>query len=200
MSSKRGRKNVCGKKADQMAGIMLISRQEATALNKINKQCKDLMDKREQREDARCDKTLEGWHKDSGDFHAWVENAAGEVVGEKTFPEYATIQQINKCHGQVKYKRWSPEHEAEKWAHCQGKIRYYLAQQKAVNKVTGRKKSMWDQFANGGKFLQCPMNASKYLIDQKKLDNHDVRICLGSMGWEKDDGSGVWWEYGLGNE
>ena len=23
-----------------------------------------------------------------------------------------------------------------------------------------------------------------------------TRYCIGKMGWEKKDGSGVWWEYG----
>jgi hypothetical protein len=145
------------------------------------------------------------YEEDAGNFHVWCENAAGDIIGDHTeFIELKMAQDIHRCHGEIAYKRWSPEREQAKWDQIQKTIREKIAKRKAINTIAKaegqgfRVGSLWKQFETPV-YQQCPYNASKFLIDEKKKGNHDVRICVGSMGWQKDDGTGVHWKWGSGD-
>mgnify|MGYP003655965235 FL=1 len=137
---------------------------------------------------------------DAGDFHVWCENKKGEVIGDKDFFEYKMIRGMRNLEGEMIYKRWTPEREEQHWKRCQFRIKYQMKRYKENKALYGIKTSFWGEFKNGGQFGQCPYNACQYLKEQKKAGNNDVRICVGSMGWQKTDGSGIFWEYGEGDD
>jgi hypothetical protein len=180
MNNKRNKRRTCPR---------AIHDAEVKAVNKMNAQFEAIINKKKEHH-------AKGGN---GDFHCWCENRDGETVGDCMFPEYELIKRINRCGGDPIYKRWSPEEEKKKWAECQGRIRAMCKRVKAAGELLDAEVvSPWKQFENAPEMYQCPWNAATYYKQEKKKGNNNVRICVGSMGWEKNDGSGIHWEFGLG--
>ena len=125
---------------------------------------------------------------DTLDAHMWLENADGEVVFDPHFIQYDIIKRVQNLKGEKKYKAWI----GKKRGVALNKIQEInTAKIKALPSIGWTKKQFWEHFSKNPHFGNCFNNATAYW---KK--NQHLKIVIGSMGWEKTNGDGVWWEYG----
>ena len=123
------------------------------------------------------------------DAHMWLEDAEGNVVNDCDFPQYDYVKAVRNLKGEKKYKAWEGEKGKKAMATVQKMVQVRMD---ATCSATGfTKKQYWEFYRNKPVSGCCFMNAMAYWKKNKHL-----KIRVGSMGWEKKDGSGVWWEFG----
>ena len=124
------------------------------------------------------------------DFHCWVEDKNGEVVFDPDFVEYELTQVIRNAMGPKHYLKWNDEFQQDCWSRIQTHMKTQMAY---IRKKGGKNRDFWGSYAKP-KVHCCPANCVTFM---KKNKGKEFKIVLGSMGWEKPDGS-VWWEWGNG--
>ena len=115
------------------------------------------------------------------DGHFWIERD-GKIV-DTYFKGYDYVKKVNNLTGEMVYKEADDTTQKimimmfrKSLAKAGFTIRRYVA----FKKLLGMNKPMEDD---------CYFNC---LLELKEGD----MLKFGSMGWNKKDGSGVWWEYG----
>jgi hypothetical protein len=121
------------------------------------------------------------------DAHMWLEDADGKVVNDEHFAAYDIVKQIRNLKGEKKYKAWTGDKGRSAMAKIQEMVKSRMEECAAFT----TKKQFWEFYRNTPLAGCCFMNAMAYW---KK--NQHLKLRVGSMGWEKKDGSGVWWEFG----
>ena len=119
----------------------------------------------------------------------WLENSAGEIINDCDFPQYDYVKQVRNLKGGKKYKAWTGDKGKQAMAKIQEMVK---SRMEMTCEMTGMTKSkFWEIYRTTPVAGCCFMNAMAYWKKNKHL-----KIRVGSMGWEKKDGSGVFWEYG----
>jgi hypothetical protein len=139
---------------------------------------------------GRCDADKRGGEDD---YHVWVIDKHGEVIFDPYFKEYDMTRDIRCCGGMTHYKEWSQEYQGEFWKRTQIKIKKTMAD---CRKQGGTNKGFW-RMAEEPSYGRCPINSASFMRRNK---GKDYRIVIGSMGWSKDDKTGIFWEYGNGED
>ena len=121
------------------------------------------------------------------DAHMWLEDADGQVVNDRDFPQYDYVKRVRNLKGGKKYKAW----EGEKAKQALATIQTIVQQRMEDCSFFTTKKQFWNFYRNTPVAGCCFLNALAYWKKNKHL-----KIRVGSMGWEKKDGTGVFWEYG----
>jgi len=122
---------------------------------------------------------------EGNDYHIWIENNEGEVVYDPPMEKsgfYETICKIRDC--DIKkpyYYEWSNQKK-------------HLDEQYVDEMINENiYHSDLNEFYKRPQPRYCRSNAIGYYINQTSQDN--LRIVIGSFGWEKRDGT-IWWEFG----
>ena len=120
----------------------------------------------------------------SFDAHCWVVDSKG-VIWDPEFPNYNFIKTINACHGPRVY-RPAPLETQEKIITIFHRFLTTMLNRSWSSIILYLESQMTD----GPRFGHCFYNAFVH------AKNHGGTIVVGSMGWERMDGSGVHFEYG----
>lgn len=117
--------------------------------------------------------------------HFWVENDDGEVIFDPQFSQYSTICDIHQCDiTKPVYQKASAERYRQNIAeHILPFMKQLTSSPDIIEKVKA--------VENPWEFNNCAMNVCFH----KVVFKGEGKICFGDFGWEKQDGSGVFFEY-----
>tara|TARA_A100001391_G_C5056718_1_gene274930 strand:+ start:1171 stop:1794 length:624 start_codon:yes stop_codon:yes gene_type:complete len=121
---------------------------------------------------------------DTLDLHAWVETADGRLL-DWDFEAYGEVRRIRDLNDTPYYVPECGENPRRAMA----LIREHIKERKAY--LGCSTKQLLETFYTAPQYGCCFLNAYAYVYF-----NRDCRVIIGSMGYEKKDGSGIWWEYG----
>ena len=128
---------------------------------------------------------------DTLDLHAWVETIDGDIIDEQRFATYCYVKRVHDLNDNVHYMELVGDEKKKLWKQIWKRI--IKKKLNAFKELVGMtEEEALDQFSGGGMDGMCFLNAWAYHKKHPKT----TRYCIGKMGWEKKDGSGVWWEYG----
>ena len=120
------------------------------------------------------------------DIHVWCEHN-GHII-DPYFEDYDMIREIRKCHG-IQHHKEQPEHRGL----IMPTIRAIIKVTKQQNGVTTEE--ILSEYAAKPQYGYCFLNAYAYAHAHRNDPNGAPRLCIGKMGWVRDDGS-IWWEFG----
>jgi len=133
---------------------------------------------------ARC--CPDGWKvggKSPTDFHVWVEDEEGNIY-DPSFQEHKIYCRINNCEiDRPVYRPWGNQ---EHWFNDIYRDDF----RKTMTKKDYRECNKQIKYT----FLRCPTNSMKNYC-KLKLIGKNPRVIIGSMGWERKDGT-AHWEWG----
>tara|TARA_R100000773_G_C4174197_1_gene86656 strand:+ start:25 stop:540 length:516 start_codon:yes stop_codon:yes gene_type:complete len=124
--------------------------------------------------------------------HFWIENEEGKVIHDPVFPVYKKICKVHKLDiNKPRYRKASPETQRE---NIKEHILPYIAELLKVKKLLKLPNEEFYKYFEGedGEPLEyrCGWNCVVY-----KLKGGEGKVIYGDMGWEKEDGSDIWYEF-----
>jgi hypothetical protein len=126
------------------------------------------------------------------DYHTWIEDAQGNVVYDPYFKEYDFVRNFQDCWGRQRRREWDLVYQQQVW---NGVRRRAKAEMTEIKRQGGTAQALW-AFRKQEKPFHCSTNCMCFMKNPENKGK-GYRIVVGSMGWEKADGS-VHWEYGDG--
>ena len=132
------------------------------------------------------------------DGHAWCEDVEGNVVYDPCFKWYDYICNLHGC---AKKKKRHYKVQANMKETVLKIVKSHIKEGKQIGLWKDFKSGMefWRDFLEGEDEFEdkengegkCFINAYCY-----KYFHPEVKLMIGSMGFEKDKSNEVWWEYG----
>ena len=116
--------------------------------------------------------------------HFWIENEAGKVIYDPEFPVYKKICRVRKLDiNKPRYRKAAPDLQRE----CLKKHIFPTLQDliKLKNEV-----GVMPPEVRRPEAYACAMNCIVY-----KVSGGEGKIIYGDTGWEKKDGSRIWYEF-----
>lgn len=126
------------------------------------------------------------------DYHTWIKDAQGNVVYDPYFKEYDFARNWNDCWGRQRRREWDLVYQKMVWQDVRRRAKAEMAEMKRQG---GTAEALW-AFRKKEKPFHCSTNCMCFMKNPENKGK-GYRIVVGSMGWEKADGS-VHWEYGDG--
>ena len=114
------------------------------------------------------------------DFHCWVVDKDDKLIFDPYFKSYDFVRKVHGCSNKkMFYEEWDKTSQQKMWS----------LQEKKMTKLG---LIAIARFGNDAQDGYCSYNCQGFMsLNQGK----DYRICIGKMGWMKEDKS-VWWEFG----
>jgi hypothetical protein len=117
--------------------------------------------------------------------HFWIENEAGKVIYDPVFPVYKKICRAHRLDiKKPRYRKASPDLQRE----CLKKHIFPTLQD--IMKLAKECGGMMPPSVRRPEAYACALNCIVY-----KVSGGEGRITYGDFGWEKQDGSRIWYEF-----
>ncbi len=116
--------------------------------------------------------------------HFWIENEQGEVIYDPVFPVYKKICKLHKLDiNKPHYRKASPDLQRE----CLKK--HIFPTLTDLIKIKNQVGELPSEVRRPEAYA-CAMNCIVY-----KVNGGEGKIIYGDFGWEKQDGSRIWYEF-----
>lgn len=126
---------------------------------------------------------------DGGAFHAWLEDADGNII-DPHFPQYDGMMKMPNCDPHQKvYSEWSTADQIVKLKHLIRRSKEIVNRNMVVNGLS--EQEVINILAHNPIFRCCHQNA--YTM---KCLRPELKYKIGNMGFRsRDDPNKIWWEY-----
>ena len=116
--------------------------------------------------------------------HFWIENDDGKVIYAPQFPDYRVLADLHKCDiNKPQYRKASAERQRELITHQI--FPQMLTINRALKEGFEPDEEFWTPQSHN-----CASNCLRY-----KCRGGEGKVVYGDFGWERKNGSGVFWEF-----